>query len=232
MSDSVDYDTDLYTIIAQNDTGLYRYTIVAMPRTPDVEARRNILATAADLFFREGYRAVGVDAIAEQSGVAKMTLYRHFSSKDDLIVAFLEDAHAGFEAWFDGAIAPAAGDPKRQLLALFDALVALCKSPACHGCAFINASAEFPAADHPGHAAALAHKRAIRERLRGLAQAAGASDPEALAAQLALLMDGAFAAVRMYGRTSASPAREAARAARTLLEAQLPGSRRTRAGAK
>ncbi|HET9012454.1 MAG TPA: hypothetical protein VFN38_11605, partial [Gemmatimonadaceae bacterium] len=103
----------------------------------------------------------------------------------------------------------------------------LATSPACLGCTFQLAAAEFPERGHPGHATALDHKQAVRARLGDLAAAAGAREPAALADELLLLMDGAFAAARMYGRSS--PAARVATAARALIDAHLPA--KPRAGA-
>jgi len=161
-------------------------------------ARERILSTAEHLFYRDGYRAVGVDTIVAESGVAKMTLYRHFPSKDHLIEAYLDRANVRFWEWFDGLIDPDAS-PRQALEAVFDGVAKLASSPACRGCTWVAAAAEFPEPDHPGHAVAIAHKRAVIERLRGLAEQAGASDPEALAEELLLLMDGAWSAARVFG---------------------------------
>jgi AcrR family transcriptional regulator len=193
--------------------------------TPGPAARDRILDTAAALFYEHGYQAVGVDLIVERAAVAKTTLYRHFASKDDLIVAYLERANAEFWARFDASIDQAA--PARdQLVAAFVAIEALATSPACLGCAFQVSAAEFPDPAHPAHATARAHKEAVRGRLRSLAVAAGAADPAALGDALLLVMDGAFAAARMYGATS--PAAHTASAARTLVDAQLAPRRRRR----
>jgi AcrR family transcriptional regulator len=188
-------------------------------------ARRRILDTAAELFYRHGFHAVGVDLVIERAGVAKTTLYRHFGSKDDLIVAYLDDANASFWAWFDGALDPAAA-PVERLIGLFEAVGSLATSRACLGCAFQVTAAEFPDPDHTGHAAALAHKQAVQRRLRELAGAAGAADPATLADGLLLLMDGAFAAARMYQRSS--PAAHVADAALTLIHAHTASGPRAR----
>ncbi|HEX2916793.1 MAG TPA: TetR/AcrR family transcriptional regulator [Chloroflexia bacterium] len=185
-------------------------------------ARQQILDVASKLFYQEGFRAVGIDTIIEQSGVAKMTLYRHFASKDDLIVAYLEQSNEGFWRWFDSAVAIYA-EPRRQLYALFEALEKLVTNPTCLGCTFQGTAAEFPDRQHPGHAVALAHKQSVRERLRKMAAEAGAKEPETLAAQLLLLMDGAFVAARMYGPLNPeNPARSVTKAAATLLDTFLP----------
>ena len=120
------------------------------------DSRQHILDVAGDLFFRSGYRAVGVDTIVERTGLAKMTLYRHFPSKDDLIVAYLEQVNRLFWEWFEEAAQSAGGEPRERLLAVFGALGKLVASPKCHGCAFLMAASEFPELDRPGHRVALA----------------------------------------------------------------------------
>lgn len=179
--------------------------------------RERLLETAARLFFQRDYRAVGVDTLVAESGVGKMTLYRHFPSKDDLIVAYLLDSNDKFWTWFDEAIS-GAGDPRGRLLAFFQALEKLAMTPTCFGCPFLNAAVDFPEREHPAHVVALEHKQAVRSRLAELAVSAGARDPAILADQLFLLMDGAFMAVRMYGADS--PALRVAQAAQALIEAQ------------
>lgn len=181
--------------------------------------RARILETAGQLFYRDGFRAVGVDTVVAESGVAKMTLYRHFPSKDDLIVAYLEEANAGFWQWFERAAGPPDVAPRTQLSALFAALQTLVTTPTCLGCPFLNAAVDFPEPGHPGHQVALAHKQAVRARLQNMAQDAGASDPAGLAGQLLLLMDGAFMAVRLFGPDN--PATRVAGAASALIDAQV-----------
>lgn len=181
--------------------------------------RDRILDTAAELFYADGFHQVGVDLIVERSGVAKTTLYRHFASKDELIVAWLERANRQFREWFDTAVARRR-TPKGGLIGVFEALEKLATSPECLGCTFQVTAAEFPDPTHPGHATAVAHKQAVRHRLRGLAADTGARDPDALGDSLLLLMDGAFAAARMYGPDN--PAARVAGAARALIDRAIP----------
>lgn len=175
--------------------------------------RERILDTASRLFYRHGYVSVGVDTIIAEAGVAKMSLYRHFPSKDDLIVAYLERSNERFWEWFDGALGT--GSPHRQLVRVFDQLGGFATTPACFGCMFQLAAADFPDPDHPANRVALAHKTAVLERLQELGARAGASEPGALAAQLLLLMDGAFVASRMF--RSSSPAAHVGEAAASLV---------------
>ena len=178
-------------------------------------ARERILETATALFYRDGYRAVGIDTIVAESGVAKMTLYRHFPSKDDLIAAYLERSEATFWEWFEGELR-AVDDPKARLIAAFEAVATLATSERCLGCSFQAVAAEFREPDHPGHTVALAHKRRVLERLGGLASEARLRDPDGLAAQLLLLMDGAWVAARMFG--PGNHADSVGEAARMLIE--------------
>lgn len=184
-------------------------------------ARERLFETAAGLFYRHGYRATGVDTIAAASGIGKMTLYRHYPSKDDLIVAYLRDSDEEFWAGFEqitGGQATARG----KLLAFFAALQAYTLTPACYGCPFLNVATEYPETDYPGHRVALEHKASVRARFRQLAEEAGAAQPEALAAALNLLMDGAYAAARMYNGGAGNPAAHLAGAARQLIDAACP----------
>jgi AcrR family transcriptional regulator len=174
------------------------------------------LETAQRLFHRDGFRAVGIDTIIAGAGVAKMSLYRHFPSKDDLIVAYLEQSNRQFWEWLDGAVAHL-DDPKAKLVGMFEAIEKLATSPECLGCTFQGTAAEFPDRDHPGHQVALAHKRMVQDRFAQLAGEAGLRDPEKLADQLLLLMDGAWVAARVYGPDN--PAHGLSIASRTLIDA-------------
>ncbi len=184
-------------------------------------ARERILETAHELFYREGIRAIGVDTIVARSGVAKMSLYRSFASKDELVAAFLEARNERYWAWWDGIMARHPGNPRAQLTALFAALAKRVASPDYRGCPFLNAATEFPSPDHPGRRVALANKRELRRRLRGLAEGIGARQPALLADQLLLLMEGAYSMGNTLGQEGPPQALPAAAAA--LIEAQLPG---------
>jgi AcrR family transcriptional regulator len=183
-------------------------------------ARDRILDAAARLFYREGIHAVGVDTIVAESGVAKMTLYRHFPSKDDLVAAYLERSNERFWAWLEGEMAEVR-DPRGKLLRAFRALGQLAASPSCHGCGFQGAAAEFPDAAHPAHQVALAHKRQVLDRLTALGRQAKLRSPGILAGHLLLLMDGAWVAARMFGPKSL--AARVAQAARILIDAHAAG---------
>jgi AcrR family transcriptional regulator len=181
-------------------------------------AKEKLFQTAARLFYQHGYRAIGVDTIAAESGVGKMTLYRHYPSKDDLIIAFLQDSNEEFWANFEQIIQDAA-TPREKLLAFFESLQNYALSSACYGCPFINVATEYPQPDYPGHQVALEHKQSVRLRFRQLAVEADARQPEALADALLLLMDGAYMAARMFGPSPHNPAAHVADAARALIDA-------------
>jgi AcrR family transcriptional regulator len=183
-----------------------------------IAPKDQVFQTAARLFYQHGYRAVGVDTIAAESGIGKMTLYRHYPSKDELIVAYLKDSNEIFWRNFE-EITKDAPTPREKLLAFFESLQAYVKTPACHGCPFINVATEYPEPDHPSHQVALEHKQSVRVRFRQLAREAGASDPETLGDQLFLLMDGAYVAARMFG--TKNPASRLVSAARILIDTQI-----------
>jgi AcrR family transcriptional regulator len=176
-------------------------------------ARERILDTAFRLFYAHGPRGVGVDTVIAESGVAKATLYRHFPRKDDLVLAYLDTVD---RTWLGQlrAAAEAAGDqPRDQLIGLFDALRTACRSESYHGCAFLNTAAEFDAGTAV-HARTVEHKNVVRAWLAALAHRAGAADPDQLARQLSLLLDGGLGA----GVLDADPAAaDAAKAAATVL---------------
>ena len=180
--------------------------------------KEKLFQTAARLFYQHGYRAVGVDTIAAESGIGKMTLYRHYPSKDDLIVAFLRESNDEFWEYFEQSTKDAPTG-REKLLAFFEALQNYVVSPACYGCPFINVVTEYPAADYAGHQVALEHKESVRARFDQLTRESGARQPEALANALLLLMDGAYIAARMFGASPGNPAAHVAEAARQLIDA-------------
>lgn len=184
----------------------------------EIAPKDKVFQTAARLFYENGYRAIGVDTLAAESGIGKMTLYRHYPSKDHLIVAYLKDSDQLFWNNFE-QITNDAPTPRAKLLAFFQALQEYVTTPACHGCPFLNVATEYPEPDYPGHQVALEHKQSVRARFRQLTEQAGAKRPEILADQLFLLMDGAYMASRMFGPKN--PALHLAEAARALIDAAL-----------
>jgi AcrR family transcriptional regulator len=185
-------------------------------------ARQRILDTAFRLFYARGIRAVGVDTIIAESGVAKATFYKHFPAKDDLVVAYLDRVD---EVWTGQLVsaAEAAGEaPADQLVGLFDALSTACRREGYRGCAFINAAAE-SVPGTPVHERTVAHKQRVLTWVRGLAEEAGAEDPAGLARSLTLLLDGGLASGSLDAGADA-PAM-AKKSARALVDAQVAADR-------
>lgn len=186
----------------------------------EIAPKDQLFQTAARLFYQQGYRATGVDTIAAASGIGKMTLYRHYPSKDDLIVAYLRDSDRIFREGFE-QITAEAPTSREKLLAFFVSLQSYVMSEVCYGCPFLNAAAEYPDPAHPAHRVAVEHKRVIRARFRQLAESGGAARPDELAGALMLLMDGAFMTSRMFGSSPENPSAHLSAAARRIIDASL-----------
>jgi len=191
---------------------------------PAVEnVRDRILSTARDLIYREGARAVGVDRIVAESGVAKMSLYRWFPSKDDLIVAVLNEERRRILAAWDQNMERHKGMPLKQLRAQFEGLAAAIQRPNYRGCPFLNAVTAFADASHPARALARQFKDEITGLFRELAVAIGAKNPDVLAQQLSLVADGAHASGQCSGKDG--PSAELTTIVDALIAAQLPARR-------
>ena len=188
-------------------------------------ARDSVFEVAADLFYRKGIRAVGVETIVKEAGVAKISLYRSFPSKDDLVVAYLENRNAMFWKFWDEAFARYDGNPRAQLRAIMTYLAERTTKPGYRGCPFINYSAEFPEPTHPGHQVAIANKREIRRRMRELAELLGAREPRSLADGLLLLIEGTYAISQTLGGRD-SPGYAVVSAAEALVEGHLARPKR------
>jgi AcrR family transcriptional regulator len=183
-------------------------------------ARDRVFEVAADLFYRKGIRAIGVETIVKQAGVAKISLYRNFPSKDDLIVAYLENRNAVFWRYWDEAFGQNEGYPRAQLNAVMTYLAQRTTQPGYRGCPFINYAAEFPEPSHPGHQVAEANKREMRRRFTEIAQALDAHRPKQLADGLLLLVEGAYAISQTLGGRN-GPGNAIVWAAEALVEVQL-----------
>jgi AcrR family transcriptional regulator len=171
--------------------------------------RERILETAYDLFSRQGTRAVGVDTIIAGSGVAKMTLYRNFASKDDLILAFLERREERWtRAWLQASVEERADSPAERLLAIFDVFGEWFAREDFEGCSFINVMLEVVDAAHPVRQASVRHLAAIRDFLAELAAAAGVGDADGFARQWHILMKGSIVAAAEGDAQAAARARE------------------------
>jgi AcrR family transcriptional regulator len=161
--------------------------------------RERILAAARELFYRRGIHAVGVDAIAEAAGTNKMTLYRHFASKDALVAACLTELTQEFGAAWDVIAAAHVGDPKGQLLAWLRHICDFKEYEAERGCALANAAIELPDKDHPARRVIREYKTAAREHLIRLCRDARLADPERLADEVFLICEGARITAQSVG---------------------------------
>ena len=183
-------------------------------------ARDKVFEVAADLFYRKGIRAVGVEAIVKEAGVAKISLYRNFPSKNDLVVAYLEQRNEVFWRQWDEDFAKYRDDPRAQLEAIMAYLARRTTRPGYRGCPFINYSAEFPDPAHPGHRVAEANKREMRRRFLAIAEALDAPDAMALADGLVLLVEGTYAISQTFGGHK-GPGAAIAGAARALVDGHI-----------
>jgi len=181
------------------------------------DVRQRILDTASALFYERGVRAVGVDLVVDESGVAKTSLYRHFRTKDDLIVAFLEREDAEFWAQWDEVAARHADDPVAEIEAHMRWIGKRLARANYRGCPQINVAAEFAEADHPSRSVSREHMQAMRKRLAEIARKLGAARPSELAAQLGVLVNGAFVSASLLSPDEAT--RVLLASARALLAA-------------
>jgi len=158
------------------------------------------LQAARELFYRDGINAVSVEAVAAAAGTNKMTLYRHFSSKDELVAAYLSQLAEEGEGLWDKARDAHPGDPDAQLRFMLKHASQFATEGRGRGCALANAAVELAAPRHPARRVIEAHKRRQRERLVALVRAAGYARPESLADELFLLVEGARVSVQSVGR--------------------------------
>jgi AcrR family transcriptional regulator len=163
------------------------------PAKGEASARERILATANELFYREGIRAIGVDTVVARSGVSKTSLYRVFESKDALIAAFAAERDRSFWTWWDHLEEQHADDPRVLLDAVLSEIAERIGRPAYRGCPFLNLMAEFPDRNHPGRVVARGNKEEMRARLATIVAKLGAADPNRVASQLTLIINGAYA---------------------------------------
>lgn len=164
-----------------------------------IPPRERIIAVASDLFYRHGIRAVGVEAIADAAGTNKMTLYRHFSSKDELVAEYLRRLAANSDACWDDLKAAHPNDARAQLRAWLQEMGKAVSSTTERGCAMANAAVELPDRDHPARKVIEDYKNHQRDRLIGLCREAGSEEPEMLADELFLLLEGAHVCAQSLG---------------------------------
>jgi AcrR family transcriptional regulator len=193
------------------------------PQPP--RAAERIRASARELFYREGIRAVGVDEIVNRAGVTKPSLYRAFPSKDDLAAAYLSDYDREFWPRFEKPAGKNQPDARAQVLAYIRELANRAVKDGYRGCGLSNAAVEYPGHTHPARLVAETHKKALRQRLRELAAEMGARDPRMLGDALMLLIEGVY----VTGQQSASgPAQSALAAATALIDASVTKPARKR----
>lgn len=172
-------------------------------------ARERLLETAYDLFSRHGTRAVGVDTIIAESGVAKMTLYRNFASKDELILAFLRRREQRWtREWLQAEARRRGATPAERLLAIFDTFGEWFQRDDYEGCAFVTTLLEIDDVEHPVRQASVEHLATIRAFLREQAEQAGVPDPDGFARQWHILMKGSIISAAEGDREAAARARE------------------------
>jgi AcrR family transcriptional regulator len=187
-----------------------------------IAPRERIVSAACDLFYRHGIRAVGVDAIAEAAGTNKMTLYRHFASKDELVAECLRRVGAKADALWDRLAAEHPGDARAQLRGWVAAMSGHLASVDERGCAMCNAAVELPDRTHPARVVIEAFKSTQRDRLARLCAAAGAPQAELLADELFLLAEGARVSLQSVGPEG--PAARFARMAEAAIAQRVPAS--------
>ena len=199
-----------------------KHTAQAPSADPSTErsprAVDKIRASARELFYREGIRAVGVDEIVQQAGVTKPSLYRSFPSKDELAAAYLRDYEQEFWTSFEKPEGRSYSDPREHVLAYIRQLARRAAAEGYRGCGLSNATVEYPAREHPARQVAVAHKQAFRKRLRELAAAMGARKPDVLGDGLLLLIEGIYTTGQ---QSEAGPVQSAMAVAKLLIDASV-----------
>jgi AcrR family transcriptional regulator len=185
------------------------------------QPREQLVSVAIKLFYQYGFHATGIDKILAESGIAKNTLYRHFKSKDELILASLRTQDEEFRNWLMREVERRSNAIER-LLAVFDVYEEWSRTPAFFGCMFINASAEFSAADSPIHAFCKEHKRLVTRYIQDLANTANIFASERLAAYWMLLLDGAVISTQVSNNSLSF--QQAKAVAKNLLQSDVSGS--------
>jgi AcrR family transcriptional regulator len=190
-----------------------------IPERPGLRVRDRIMQAAGDLFYAHGIHAVGVDAIVSEAGTNKMSFYRSFASKDELVAEYLRtEEREGWHCW-DDTIAEHAGNPRAQVEALFDLLVTNTDPMGARGCPLANAAVEITESDHPGRPIIEQNKAEMRRRFRQLAHEMGAREADSLGDALLLLWEGSYLTRLTLGQHG--PVQGAGKAARALIAAYV-----------
>jgi AcrR family transcriptional regulator len=195
--------------------------------TAGADAHAQILDAAENLFYLKGPRNIGIDAVVKRAGVHKMSLYRQFESKEDLLQQYLVRRDQKFWAYFDASMDKHPGAPRHQLLQLFVDLAQRTSAPSYRGCPFVNVAVEYPDRSHVARRMVADNKARLLQRLTELANAAGAREATSLAKSLALLIEGAYAASQTY-RPDSSVMTALPIAAELLIDAAMVGQCNTR----
>jgi AcrR family transcriptional regulator len=190
------------------------------PANPRIPPRERILEAASDLFYRHGIRAVGVEAIAEAAGTNKMTLYRHFDSKDELVAEYLRCLASCAGKFWSDLEAAHPGDPRAQLRGWLAAMEAHVVDADQRGCALANAAVELPDKDHPARRVIEEFKIAQRDRLVALCRETLVDEPELLADELFLLLEGARVSAQSLGPNG--PASRLVRMGEAVIASHIP----------
>jgi AcrR family transcriptional regulator len=184
-------------------------------------SRDRLIETAIDLCYHHGFNAVGLDRIIAEVGITKTTFYKHFESKDELLVEAIKKRDVWeSQAWKNEVRQRAGDDLRSQLLALFDVLDVWFNNPAFNGCLFINAAAEFPNPHDPVHQAAAEYKKKMRNDIRDMAAGIGANNPESFADLYVTIFEGTLILRQVHGRNDA--AKVSKELARRLMNDELP----------
>ncbi|MEP2706057.1 MAG: TetR/AcrR family transcriptional regulator [Roseibium sp.] len=182
--------------------------------------RDELVRRALEIFYRDGFHATGMDSLAAETGISKTTMFKHFRTKDDLILAVLRLRDENFRNWMFRKLEEFDLPPREQLLALFDVLAEWFQEKKFKGCMFIKASAEFQEKTHPAYVQSAEHKRLLHQAFKSIAEKAGARDAGLLARQLLILKEGAIVAAHMSFDPDAAQA--AKLAAQVLIDTQIP----------
>ncbi len=178
--------------------------------------RDELVQKALKVFYKNGFHASGMELIAAETGISKTSIYKHFRTKEDLILAVLRLRDEYFRNWLYRRMEELADTPKDQLIAMFDALQEWFDDPEYRGCMFIKASSEFQECSDPIHQQAADHKRILERHIIQLAEQANLTNPDVLAKQLLLLKEGAIVTAHL-GHTK-KPAEDAKIAAKALID--------------
>lgn len=184
-----------------------------------VSKREELILNAFDSFYKGGFHAIGMDRLAKETGVSKTAIYKHFRTKEDLILAALRYRDEQFRNDMRRTVEARASTPRERMVALFDWLTEWFGEPDFRSCMFTKASSEFQDRDNPIHAISAEHKKLVERYVEDLATKAGAGDPKFLASQLMLVMEGAIVLAHLYGKGEVSHSTR--ETARQLIDAAL-----------